>query len=104
RQLTAIQGMLRLSQAPRGERSYSRFKSRIAPVLQGDLPGGGRNPLAGVHPYRLHRAYLAACRMPAGRIETLPRQILEAEMQMKGESSQPDAVLSHLVSKLAVKS
>jgi DNA polymerase III delta subunit len=103
RQLTAIQGMLRISQAPRGERNYSRFKSRIAPVLQEDLPAGGRNPLAGVHPYRLHRAYLAACRMPAGRIETLPRQILEAEMQMKGESSQPEAALTHLVSKLAVK-
>jgi hypothetical protein len=41
--------------------------------------------------------------MPAGRVETLPRQILEAEMQMKGESSQPDAALTHLVSKLAVK-
>ena len=103
RQLTAIQGMLGISQAPRGERNYSRFKSRIAPKLQGDLPAGGRNPLAGVHPYRLHRAYLAACRMPAGRVETLPRQILEAEMQMKGESSQPDAALTHLVSKLAVK-
>jgi hypothetical protein len=41
--------------------------------------------------------------MPAGRIETLPRQILEAEMQMKGESSQPDAALTHLVSKLSVE-
>ncbi|MEE9562581.1 MAG: hypothetical protein V3W50_05890 [Thermoanaerobaculia bacterium] len=104
RQLTAIQGMLQISQAPRGERNYSRFKSRIAPMLQGDLPEGGRNPLAGVHPYRLHRAYLAACRMPAGRVETLPRQILEAEMQMKGESSQPDVALTHLVSRLAVES
>jgi DNA polymerase III delta subunit len=104
RQLTAIQGLLRISQAPRGERNYSSFKSRIAPVLQEDLSGGGRNPLKGIHPYRLHRAYLAACRMPAGRVETLPRQILEAEMQMKGESSQPDVALTHLVSKLAVKS
>jgi DNA polymerase III delta subunit len=103
RQLTAIQGMLRLSKAPRGERNYSRFKSRIAPQLQEDLTEGGRNPLKGIHPYRLHRAYLAACRMPAGRIETLPRQILEAEMQMKGESSQPDAALTHLVSKLSVE-
>jgi DNA polymerase III delta subunit len=101
RQLTAIEGMLRLSQVPRGEGNYSRFKSRIAPVLQDDLPAGGRNPLAGIHPYRLHRAYLAACRMPAGRSETLPRQILEAEMQMKGESSQPEAALTHLVSSLA---
>lgn len=101
RQLTAIQGMLRLTQASRGERNYSRFKSRIAPLLQDELPEGGRNPLKGIHPYRLHRAYLAACRMPAGRVETLPRQILEAEMQMKGESSRPDVALTHLVSKLA---
>lgn len=103
RQLTAIQGMLRLSKVPKGERNYSRFKSRIAPLLQNELPGGGRNPLAGIHPYRLHRAYLAACRLPPDQIEVLPRQLLEAEMQMKGESSQPEAALTHLVSHLAIE-
>ncbi|HEV7517947.1 MAG TPA: hypothetical protein VGR07_16735, partial [Thermoanaerobaculia bacterium] len=62
RQLTALRGMMRLARVPAGDENYSRFKDRHAPSLQGSLPTGGKNPLTGIHPFRLHRAYLAASR------------------------------------------
>ena len=102
RQLALVGGMMRAAEAPAGERSYGRFKSRIAPVLQADPAGGRRNPLAGLHPYRLHRAYLAASRMAPEKLDTLPARLLEAELLMKGESSQPEAVLAELVTDLAL--
>ena len=100
RQLAALGGMLAGDPAP--ERNYQRFKSRVAPRLQEELPGGRRNPLAGLHPYRLHRAYLTACRMQPRELQSLPARILEAELRMKGESAQPDAVLAELVTELAL--
>ncbi|MEE8138407.1 MAG: hypothetical protein V3T81_05990 [Thermoanaerobaculia bacterium] len=102
RQLAAIGGLMRDVPAPAGERNYSRFKSRIAPALQRELAGGRRNPLAGLHPYRLHRAYLTACRMSPAKLDSLPARILEAELRIKGESGQPEAVLAELVTELAL--
>jgi hypothetical protein len=100
RRLTAIRGILRLARLPSGEANYSRFKARLAPALQGELPGGGKNPLAGINPYPLHRAYLAACRISDATAARLPWVVLETEMQLKGESSEADAALANLVVRL----
>ena len=45
RQLTAIRGLMRASRVPAGEANYARFKDRHAPQLQGEVPGGGKNPI-----------------------------------------------------------
>lgn len=100
RQLTALSGLMKLRGVAPGERSFDRFKTRQAVVLQGEIPGG-KNPLAGLHPFRLHRAYLAASRMSAGLLVALPWYVLEAELELKGESGDPDAALVQLVSRLA---
>jgi DNA polymerase-3 subunit delta len=100
RQLTAIRGMMRLARVPEGEESYPRFKARWAPALQGELAlpeGKGKNPLAGLHPFRLHRAYLAASRLPERLLARLPADVLETELRLKGESAEADAALSQIV-------
>jgi hypothetical protein len=108
RRLTAIRGMMRAARVPAGETNYNRFAARLAPSLQGDLPGlpGGKNPLAGVNPWALFRAYLAASRLPEPIAARLPWEVLETELQLKGESGQADAALARLVVHLstAVKS
>ncbi|HEX9669601.1 MAG TPA: hypothetical protein VGC93_08965 [Thermoanaerobaculia bacterium] len=101
RQLTAVAGMMRLARVPPGETHYPRFRDRHAPALQGQLPAGGKNPLAGLHPYRLHRAYLAASRLPAPLLARLPAEVLETELQMKGESGEADVALARLVAYVA---
>jgi DNA polymerase III delta subunit len=101
RQLLAVRGVVDRLNAPRGERSYSRFKERIAPALTGELPERLPNPLAGVHPFRLHRAYLAACRMPGPALRALPMRLLDAEMALKGEGAEPGAALAALVAQVA---
>ncbi len=104
RQLTAIRGMMRVARVPEGEASYPRFKDRWAPALQGELAlpeGKAKNPLAGLHPYRLHRAYLAASRLPERLLARLPADVLEAEMRLKGDSSEADAALSQIVVRVA---
>ncbi len=101
RQLTALGGLLRSGVVERGERNYQRFKSRLAPRLQEPLASGAANPLAGLHPYRLHRAYLTACALPARELAGLPDRVLHTELLMKGESRAPDAALSALVASLA---
>ena len=101
RQLLAVRGVVDRLGAPRGERSYTRFKDRIAPALTGELPEGLPNPLAGVHPFRLHRAYLAACRIPGPALRGLPMRLLDAEMALKGEGAEPQAALAALVAQLA---
>ena len=101
RQLTAVRGMMTLAGVGPGTTHYPRFKDQVAPRLQADLPGGRKNPLAGLHPYRLHRAYLAAGRLPAELVESLPARILDTELELKGESGDPDTALSHLVARLA---
>lgn len=101
RQLVAIRGMMRVARVPAGEGSYPRFKSQHAPALQGEIPTGGKNPLAGLHPYRLHRAYLAAGRLPEPFLAKLPSDLLETELQLKGESGDPDVALGRLVARLS---
>jgi hypothetical protein len=101
RQLTAIRGMMRAARVPAGESNFGRFRDRLAPALQGELPGGGKNPLAGLHPFRLHRAYLAASRLPEPMLAHLPADVLETELQLKGESGEADAALASLVARVA---
>jgi hypothetical protein len=102
RTLTAAAGMIRLAGVRPGETNYHRFKDKIAPALQRkEIPGGGKNPLAGLHPYRLHRAYLAAGRLDPALAGRLPALVLDAELQLKGESGDPDSALAWLVAKLA---
>ncbi len=101
RQLTAVSGLIKIAGLPAGEANYPRFKDKLAPALQKELPGGGKNPLAGLHPFRLHKAYLAASRLPLALTSRLPAEVLDTEMQIKGESRTPDVALSRLVALLA---
>jgi DNA polymerase-3 subunit delta len=101
RQITAVQGLMKLREVPEGETSYGRFKSRWAPLLLEALPNGAPNPVAKLHPYRLHRTYLAAGRIPAQAIRSLPWRVLETELQLKGESGDPDTALTRLLVSLA---
>lgn len=101
RLLAAVGGMIEVARVPRGERNYGRFKSSLAPALQRELPDGLPNPLAGLHPYRLHRAYLAASRLPAELLRRLPWRALETELRLKGEGAEADAVLAELVVEMA---
>lgn len=102
RQLTVIRGMMRAARVPGGEPNFSKFRDRLAPALQGELPGGGKNPLAGLHPFRLHKAYLAASRLPEPMLARLPSDVLETEMQLKGESTEADAALADLVARVTL--
>jgi DNA polymerase III delta subunit len=101
RQLVAVHGMVGRLGLPRGERSYARFRDRLAPALTAELPEGWPSPLSGLHPYRLHRVYLAASRASGPALAHLPWRILETELALKGESGQPGAALSALVAELA---
>ncbi len=100
RNLTAVSGMVRAVGVRPGERSYPRFKERLAPALQGDLDGR-KSPLAGLHPYRLHRAYLAASGMAEAYLARLPWRVLQTELALKGESGDPEAALAELVAEVA---
>jgi len=101
RQLTAVSGIVQLTGVAAGERSYYRFKERLAPALQADLPSGESSPLRGLHPFRLHRAYLAASRLPQAMASRLPWLVLETEQRIKGESRDADAAISQLLGRLA---
>ncbi len=97
RQVVAISGLIDLLGLPRNMRSYPRFKSQLAGALARDLPTGSKSPVAGMHPFRLHRAYLAASRIPARHLAKLPWQVLQTELALKGESGEPDVALDALV-------
>ncbi|MEO1367144.1 MAG: hypothetical protein AAFX50_08185, partial [Acidobacteriota bacterium] len=101
RQLSAVAGVARSVRAQPGVRSYNQFKDRVAPKLQGELEGGVKNPLGGLHPFRLHKAYLAASRIDRQELMRLPWRVLETELRIKGESSDADgaviALIGHLV-------
>lgn len=101
RQLVAVRGIVERLGAPRAERNYNRFRDHVAPKLAGELPGWEKNPLAGIHPFRLHRAYLAAARLPPALVTALPVRLLDVEMALKGEGSSPHAALTGLVAELA---
>ena len=100
RHLTAVAGVARLRGVPSGVANYNQFKSRWAPRLTGELEDG-KNPLAGLHPFRLHRAYLAASRMDRGVLERLPWLVLETEWRLKGESAEADVALADFMARLA---
>lgn len=100
RQLTAVAGMARARKVPPGVRSYNQFKSRWAAELQGDTPDGASNPLKGLHPFRLHRSYLAASQIQRDELGRLPWRVLETEMQIKGEATDADAAISALLGHL----
>lgn len=99
RQLTAVAGIARLRNIPSGIRNYNQFKSRWVPRLQAELDEG-KNPLAGLHPFRLHRAYLAASRMDRDLLARLPALVFETETRIKGESSEPDVAITQLMARL----
>lgn len=101
RNLAAVAATLEVIEVPRGEASYGRFKARLAPRLQGELPDGGPSPLAGLHPFRLHRAYLAASRLDAATARRLPARLLETEQRLKGDSDVPDTALDAFLLELA---
>jgi hypothetical protein len=101
RNLTAVEGMMRLARVRPGETNYSRFKSQLAPALQAAPPGAAKSSLAGLHPFRLHRAYLAAGRLDRRVLAKLPWLVLETELQLKGESGDPDTALAQFVARLA---
>ena len=101
RQLTAVAGMARQARVPAGVRNYNQFKSRWAGALQGEPPSGGKNPLKGLHPFRLHRAYLAASRVDRTVLAELPWRVLQTEILVKGGSSDPDAAIAQLISLVA---
>ncbi len=100
RHLTAVAGVAKLRGIPSGVRNYNQFKSRWLPRLQADLDEG-KNPLAGLHPFRLHRAYLAASQMDRDLLARLPALVFETETRIKGESSEPDVAIAQLMARLA---
>lgn len=99
RQLAATASLMRVLRVPPGQR-YPQFKSRWAPELQGDLDGSP-SPLKGLHPYALHRVYLAASKIDPAAVAELPAWVLETELRIKGDSGEPDAALAHLVTRVA---
>lgn len=101
RQLAVISGALSAKVVAPGEENYGRFKAQVAARLQAPLPSGGSSPLSGLHPYRLHRAYLVASRVPAAQLAQLPARVAETEVLLKGGSSSPDTALIAFVSALA---
>jgi len=101
RHLTAVGGALDRGGIPAGVRSYPRFKQSVAPRLQEELAEGVASPLTGLHPYRLHKAYLAASDAPRDGLARLPERLLQTELLLKGESSRPQVALEGLVTELA---
>ena len=93
RQLAAVGGQVKATGVAPTERNYRRFKDSIAPRLQSELPDGRRNPLSGLHPYRLHRVYLAASNLEPRQLARLPARSLETEWRIKGGSGSPDSAL-----------
>ena len=65
RQLTVLCSLADELEIPRRALSYPNFKNQIAPRLQADLANGSPSPVAGLHPYRLYRAFTVASRFPA---------------------------------------
>ncbi len=101
RSVALVQALLRAQGLALGERNYNRFKAALAPKLQAPFDSGLPNPLARLHPFRLHRLYLMASRLRGTDLARLHWRLLETELRLKGESGEPDAALAHLVATLA---
>lgn len=101
RRIVAVRGLAAALRVPSGERNYGRFSTQWAPKLQGEIPGLAKNPLAGMKPFPIFKAYQAAGRIPAATLDTLPARLLETERRLKGDSGDPDAALAALVLVLA---
>ena len=97
RQLVVISGLIDSLGVPRRSWPYPAFKTQVAPRLQADLADGARSPVAGLHPYRLYRAFGVAARLPATAVDDLLARVLETELRLKGDSSEPDVALSLFV-------
>jgi hypothetical protein len=101
RHLVAVRGLVDRLGLPPGERNYNRFKDRLAPALAAPLPEGLPNPLGSLHPFRLHRAYVAAGRISRETLLALPMRLLDTEMALKGEGTDPQAALAALIAEIA---
>ncbi len=77
--------------------AYPQFKQRLASKLAAK---DGVGELAGIHAFRLHKAYLAAGRLRPGQAARLPAKVLLAEQRIKGESRSPDLALEVLVAEV----
>jgi hypothetical protein len=102
RHLTTVAGVAGVVGVKMGQQHYGRFKSQVAPRLQVESAGGVNNPIAKLHPSRLHKAYLAASRVPADRLLRLPARVLEVELRLKGDSRAAETVLADFVAELAL--
>ena len=100
RQMVAVGGMIDLHHLPRGQSQYNRFKDQLAPKLQAPFPGERANPIAKLHPFRLHRVYLAASRLPREWLARAPDRLLTLELRLKGESSDAQAALGEWIGEL----
>jgi len=101
RRIVAVRGVATTLRIPTNERNYGRFSTQWAPKLQSEIPGLAKNPLAGMKPFPIFKAYLAAGRIPAATLDSLPAKVLETERRLKGDSGDPDAALAALVLALA---
>ncbi len=102
RHLTTISGAFSAKLVAPNERNYRKFQDVVAPRLKAALPSGNGSPLASLHPFRLHRAYLVASRLPGSRLAALQARVAETEELLKGGSSSPDTALITFVADLAV--
>ena len=100
RQLTVLSSLVDELGISRRSLTYPSFKNQIAPRLQADLANGRPSPVAGLHPYRLFRAFTVASTVPARVVQELPARVLETELRLKGESAQPEVALSSFVCEL----
>jgi hypothetical protein len=100
RQMVAVGGMIDLHGVARGQSQYQRFKDQLAPKLQAPFPGDRPNPIAKLHPFRLHRVYLAASRLPSAWLASAPDRLLTLELRLKGESSDAQAAIGEWIAEL----
>jgi len=97
RHLAWIEARLAETGAQRGMTNYPQFKQRLAPVIAAENDVDG---LHKIHPFRLHKAYLAASRLPSGCGAGLPEKVLVAERRIKGDSRSPNLAVDVLLADL----
>ncbi len=97
RHLAWIEARFEQTGVERGMNNYPQFKQRLAPILAADT---GVDALHKIHPFRLHRAYLAASRLRPGRGAELPAKVLVTERRIKGESRSADLAIDALLADL----